>query len=211
MDPTKVKAALDALINGDTEACASILKDMIAAAASGGDTPPADDGAALNDAADPPPPEKDDDTLAAATKLARELREELTSLSAKVAELTAVRSSAELGERQDLVAELVKLGAETPATAWAGDPSKRQPCKRLAGEPLPELRERVKALSAAGSRTLTPPPSGAAPDGARVIKTSRGDVTLTAREIKNCESTGASVEAYAENKAIRDAARRGEK
>lgn len=46
-----------------------------------------------------------------------------------------------------------------------------------------------------------------APTGGRTVKTSRGKVTLSAREVKACAEAGAKIEEYAENKAIRAAAR----
>jgi hypothetical protein len=57
-------------------------------------------------------------------------------------------------------------------------------------------------------------PLQAAPDApplarlSRTFTTSRGAVTLSASEIESCKEAGAKLEAYAENKAIREAARR---
>lgn len=168
MDPAKVKAALDALINGDTEACASILKDMIAVAAGGGEeTPPAADaGAALGDAADEPKPgDEQKAALAALTALtgkasAGEAVAFLSKAIDRLAKVEAREAALELSSRRELVADLVKLGAETPATAWEGKAEDRNPCKRLSAEPIDDLRERVEALSKAnpGQRKAEPPP-----------------------------------------------------
>jgi hypothetical protein len=61
-----------------------------------------------------------------------------------------------------LVIELIKLGAETPATAWSGDKVQ----DRLANEDLASLSARVKSLGALQKLRATaeaePPPSGAA-------------------------------------------------
>jgi len=70
--------------------------------------------------------------------------------------LATERTTLESSERRRLVGELVKLKAETPATAWAKDkdgiPDGKTPIARLASEPIAELRARVDALS---------PPKGA--------------------------------------------------
>lgn len=49
---------------------------------------------------------------------------------------------------------------------------------------------------------------GRSPVSGRTFTTSRGTVTLSASEIESCKEMGAKLEAYAENKAIRGAARR---
>src|SRR3954469_24505247 len=138
MDPAKVKAALDALISGDAEACAQILKDLIASAASGEETPAgeaADVTGETLDApvADPlaPKPEEQKAALSQLRALTGKasLGEILVALSAWKAERDAADSAqAKLdeGARAELVGELVKLRAETPGTAWA-DPVKKIP------------------------------------------------------------------------------------
>jgi ClpP class serine protease len=77
------------------------------------------------------------------------------------AELAAFRADklkAEASERRSLITQLVALGAETPATAFADG----APVARLAAEPLAELRTRVAALSAGKSdATPKPPVTGA--------------------------------------------------
>jgi hypothetical protein len=71
--------------------------------------------------------------------------------------VTAARE-AEAAERRSLVADLISLGAETPATAWANG----APTSRLAAEPLPELRARVAALRSrpVASASVSAPPAG---------------------------------------------------
>jgi hypothetical protein len=151
MDPAKVKAALDALINGDTEACASILKDMIAAAAGGGAEPAADPAASstLAEPAEPaadPAAEEQAAALAALTKRLAKYDTEIATLRASLAEREAADAVTELAERRTLIAELVKLRVEDPSTAWTGDAANREPCKRLALEPIEDMRARVATL-----------------------------------------------------------------
>ncbi len=65
---------------------------------------------------------------------------------AKTAESTKKQSEAlALSQRVTLVGELVKLGAETPATAYA-DAEKKALAPRLLSEDLESMRGRVKAL-----------------------------------------------------------------
>jgi hypothetical protein len=61
----------------------------------------------------------------------------------------AERSALDASSRLELVGELVKLGAELPATAWEGNPEDRKPCSRLVAEPVEAMRSRVAALRAA--------------------------------------------------------------
>lgn len=81
------------------------------------------------------------------------------AMEADRVKLAKEREALEASERRRLVAELVKLGAETPATAWSSDRADK-PCKRLAAEPLGELRERVQLLSAARVAPAPKSPSG---------------------------------------------------
>jgi hypothetical protein len=218
MNPEQLKKALDAIEAGDKEAALEILKAMIASAASGGEAPPPEAEAAAETPEEPPPaPEEEQEASIAASrefmrilgaKTPGEASAALQSIVTRVAALDADRAALELSERQGLVAQLVTAGAETPATAWV-DADKRTPKKRLMDEPIAELRDRVKVLvKASKSRApLAPPSEDAEADGERVFKTSKGEIKLSAREIKNCEAQKADVNAYAENKAIRAAAR----
>jgi hypothetical protein len=84
-------------------------------------------------------------------------------LAAERAKLATERATLESSERCKLVAALVRLKAETPATAWAKDkdgiPDGKTPVERLANEPIAELRARVAALSLPnGTRDETPRP-----------------------------------------------------
>lgn len=224
MDPAKIKAALDALVAQDYEACAQILQDVIVQAASGGEEAPSEapadiTGETLDAPVDDPNAPKPEEKPAALAQLRAltgkaSLGEILVALSAWKADRDAVaeaQAKLDEGARAELVGELVKLHAETPGTAWA-DPAKKIPVARLSAEPIAELRSRVSALrvllSAAPKPAAGAKPPVTAGEG-RIVKTSRGEVLLSASEIKNCETSGATLEAYAENKAIRDAARAG--
>jgi hypothetical protein len=222
VDPEKVKAALDAIEAGDVEACKEILKEMVAAAAAAGakpsgDAPPADAAAANADTA-PPSDEESPETAALA-----HVALELTGLADPGAAIVAMREvfasakktkdaseAAELAEQRALIADLILCGVEFPSTAWEGKPEDRNPVKRLADEPIDSLRTRVAAVKAArGSKPRQHTPPVQTPEqGGRMVKTSKGEIELSAREIKNCETQKVKLEDYAENKAIREAARR---
>jgi len=84
------------------------------------------------------------DPGAALAELSRRSRL-IADVEAREAKLASDRAAIELSERKALVASLVKLGAETPATAWS-DASATAPCQRLSSEPIESMRERVAAL-----------------------------------------------------------------
>lgn len=166
MDPKLIGEALDALISGDTEKCADILKALVATAA-GGETPPAGGEAPPGDAlggAEAVPPEKPAAQAAAMATAAGEiaaLRKAQSALESQLKSLREERDGRELAERRVLVADLVRLSAETPATAWA-DKDKAIPCARLMAEPLAGLKDRVSALRVVNParHDPTPPSSG---------------------------------------------------
>jgi hypothetical protein len=195
---------------------------MVAAAAAAGakpsgEAPPADAAAANADTA-PPSDEESPETAALA-----HVALELTGLADPGAAIVAMREvfasakktkdaseAAELAEQRALIADLILCGVEFPSTAWEGKPEDRNPVKRLADEPIDSLRTRVAAVKAArGSKPRQHTPPVQTPEqGGRMVKTSKGEIELSAREIKNCETQKVKLEDYAENKAIREAARR---
>lgn len=197
MDPEKIKAALEALKNGDGDAAIAILQDLIVIAASGGEAPPVEDTGAiepLGETAEPPPEEE-------------EVPEELMRLSGMKSQSEAIAlfkallvKSAETAtnDRLALVAELVKLGAETPATAWSGKPEARVPVRRLSDEPIEELRTRVTALKAAKPSKPRPPE--------RVDAAKPDPTKLSKHELEACKARGLDPADYAARKA--DAVRR---
>lgn len=217
MDPEQIKALIEAIKNQDGDAALKIAEAMLVTAAGGGDAAAADSAStdALAASAEPTPPTPEEEALEATLTLLTsatgpaernafltKLLEERTKHAERVATL-------ELSSRFELVGELVKLGVEFPSTAFIGDPADRKLVARLSAEPIPELRARVATLKQAKGTPPTPPArKDEAPAGGRAFTTSQGVVTLSASEIKTCEESGAKPEAYAENKAIREAARR---
>lgn len=126
------------------------------------------------------------------------------SLRARVDTLDAERAALELSSRRELVADLVKLGVELPATAWEGEPEKRNPCKRLMNEPIDDLRKRVAALKKARpvkrlSRDIEPPESGE--------DVSEQVARLSAKELKWCKDNNVDPKDWVQQKkdAVRSA------
>jgi len=108
------------------------------------------------------------------------------------AKLEQERKALESEERRGLVAQLVKAGFETPATAWADDKG-TVPAEHLAAMSLPALRERVAKLT--GSR----------PSSARVAppSTVSSASALSEHELKICKEAGCKPEDFAALKAAR--------
>lgn len=218
MDPKLVSKAVDVLEKGDAKGALDILKGLLVSAA-GGDPaaseeekpkPDAPAPAATN--ATPPAPEDEEkkkDAAMAAASLAIALtgKPDVGSAMAELSrrsklavdveeresKLAADRDKLDAGERRRLVGQLVKLGVEIPATAWADDKG-TVPCPRLANEPLEELRARVATLSAAPNVTraaepLTPPNTPAA--------NGNGTAALTAEQLAICAELGCKPEDFA--------------
>lgn len=167
MNPDIVKKALEVLASGDANAALELLKEVVTALA-GGDSAETPDPAAM--AADPNKPQDPTPEQAMAQALSAvfgktspgEIVEAVKSLSAKVDALELRDRVLDESARVELVGELVKLGAETPATAWEGEPSAKKPVARLSSEPVSSLRARVAQLSADPSRKReeVKPPTG---------------------------------------------------
>jgi phage I-like protein len=195
MDPKQVQAALDAIEAGDAAGALEILKGLIASAA-GGEAPAAEPGAeAMADTAEtePKPGEELAALTARLTKLEAEKAASVQKLSARVAELEAEKASEENAERVKLVAELVVLGRETPATAWAkgadGSPDATKPASRFKAEPIAELKARVEVYRAAGPAKANAEP--AAPV----------EITLSKAEREFCEKNKLTPEQFQARKA----------
>jgi hypothetical protein len=165
MDPEKIKAALAALKAGDGDAALALLEEIIAGAPA--DAPPADAAALAGNAETPPP--ADAAALAALCQLtgapnATEAVSRFRTMAEQVNTLAADRASFDLAERRTLIAELVRLGVEFPATAWEGDATAQKPVARLASEDLASLRQRVELHRAkAPNRGHVPPVNPGAP------------------------------------------------
>jgi hypothetical protein len=194
IDAATIKAALDAIAGGDPEAISTALTAVLAALVTGDSEPPADPAAdALTEGADVPPDPKE---VAATTSALRKLTgcasageaiAFLTTLKAQVDSLAADRDALDMSSRRELVGELVKLGVELPATAWApeeldaaGKPKPRTPAKRFLSEPLEELRNRVVMLRGAKGGTA---PKHTAPETGASTETLSADQKVIADKI----------------------------
>jgi hypothetical protein len=219
MDAEQIKALIEAIKNKDGDAALAIAEGMLVSAASGEAAPAGGvESDPLAASAEPTPPSPEEEELEATLSLLtgivdapserivclKKLIEERTKHAERVATL-------ELSSRFELVAELVKLGVEFPSTAFVGDPADRKLVARLSSESITDLRARVAVVKKAKGAAPPAPPTRkdeTPATGGRSITTAHGVVTLSASEIKSCEESGAKPEAYAENKAIREAARR---
>lgn len=157
MNPETIKKAIEALKSEDAKAALAILEEMVMSAATGEQPEAAPVGEAALGCADPPKPEIGapeekalSRELSALTgkQSAGEIVAVFRSMSERLGVIEADRAALDNSARVELVGELVKLGAETPATAWEGDTSRRIPVARLAGEPVLSMRSRVAALRA---------------------------------------------------------------
>lgn len=168
-----LKKILDAIAAGDEKAQAALLPEIVAAiAGGGGDAEGATDPMAASAGTPPADPTKPEDKPVAASALAKamgfatdeEAAAEIIKLRKTVATQSESTAAVELETRRELVGELVKLGYEFPATAWAGDPKERKPAKRLLDEPISELRSRVTLCKASPRTPIEAPETGAAGD-----------------------------------------------
>ncbi len=167
MDPELIKQILAVIASQDEKAALALMAEIATSMAGGdtggGDTPPAEP---LGEIAETPPaPEEGQAAAAALTRLAgtASVGEAITALTARLARVDAIdaqQATLDLGSRRELIAELVKIGAETPATAWEGEPAQRMPVARLSAEPLADMRKRVASLKARVPTKATTPPTG---------------------------------------------------
>lgn len=102
---------------------------------------------------------------------------------AEVKKIAAERKAVEDGERRQLVAQLVVLGRETPATAWE-DMGATKPKGILATMPIQELRDRVEAFG--GTRFSTPT---SAPVGSQSVITQTSRVELSEYQVNRIRAT----------------------
>lgn len=172
MDPDKIKAAFEALKGGDQAAALELLEQIVvdlAVKGAGSDAAAAAEPAAEATAAeDPVSEEPKDEESEAATALSAQLltlsgkktpgeaAAFFADLVSRVAKLDEQRAALELSERRALTVRLVKIGAETPASAWEGDPKSQQPAEHLCGD-IAKLRARVESLEASRPKDFVPP------------------------------------------------------
>lgn len=234
MNPDQVKQALDALINGDADACAEILKDILAAAAAGGAEAPADaaPGAPApgkNPKTPPAGAAEPSDVTASLLRLSgvqslagvlghlQSLTKENQTLSSQVVEFEAA-------ERRRLCAKLVVDAGHTPSQAWEqfdsqGNLQNGVPKRHLAAMSLSELRQHVEdetriAISTGRApkrvtRTNEIKPPAGNDGGRHVVATSIGPVDVSAREVRMCTEMKIDLVVYATRKA-QQAQSRGE-
>lgn len=197
MSPELLKKLLDTIAANDEKAAFALLPEIVAAfaGAEGASDAPADPMAA---AADPPPADPNEPPAVAASNVSalakalgcstdEEAAQVVAKLQKQVNDHAAREAAVELETRRGLIADLVKLGVEFPATAWKGKPEDRNPADRLASEPIADMRARVELHKAAGPRT----PIEAPPTGALVIK-------LTKAEQDFCTKNGLTPEQFIE-------------
>jgi hypothetical protein len=206
MNPELMKKLLDIIASQDEKAALALLSEIAAASAGAPAEPAAATADPLAAAADPPVPAPGDkpeeakaatamikalSTLAGGATEPGEIVRKLSDMSATVAKMSADAAALEASERRGLVASLVKLGVELPATAWEGDPTKLIVCKRLSAEPIADLRARVEKLRAVKPAiNLEAPPKGAAPELAEQVK------ALSAHELKVIKEKGMTPEQF---------------
>lgn len=220
-----LKKAIEAIKNGDGEGALAVLEAMVVDAAADGETPAEPEVEVAADPAVPPKKPEDEDeeeqkaaavaasmrlssitgkaTLSEAVREVELWKASHLSLESREKKLAAERLALESGERRELVGQLVKLGVEIPATAWADPMKPGKPCKRLQDEPIVELRNRVKILSAArGDKALpaTRPVANGVPEGGKAVVALGQIVQLSARELRICSEMGTKPEDYAATK-----------
>lgn len=215
MDPDKLKAAIEALKANDGDAALKILEDLLIGAPA---APLEEDPSleALGETADPKPADEvaltaglgallvqltGASTPAQAIEIFRGMRGQIESIHTD-------RATIELSERRGLIADLVKLGVEFPATAWEGKPEDRKPVKRLSDEPIAELRTRVALHKGTKGGVGHRVPEGTgvtvltAPAGGKVVTLSDGrTVSISAAEIVACKKRNLTHEEFAASKA----------
>ena len=212
MDPKLAAEAVGLLASKDAKGALDFLQRFVTAALGGkaegepsaeppAEEPPPEPAPAMG--AEPPPEEQpkaravagDDAALAfarsalvlsgetdparALAELARRSRLAV-ELEEREAKLAADRVKLDVAERGKLVARLVEIGAETPHTSGLASGAL---CKRLADEPLDELRARVASLGAPRPKVRAASPAG--------------DHGLSAEEIAKCKARGVDPEKYA--------------
>lgn len=159
MHPELLKKVLEALTAGDAAAALELLKEIVASAVAGDAGEPAADPSvnALAESAAAPaattdPAAQDDKAMASALRQitcrqsAGEAIAALKEMYGTVQSLNADHARVDNASRIELVGDLVKLGVETPATAWEGEPENMKPVARLSAEPVESMRNRIAIL-----------------------------------------------------------------
>lgn len=158
----QVKAALAAVRAEDGAAAIELLEAMIASAATGEDEAPVEEELSTDtgeEVEELSTDTEEEETVEENSKLAQMLKRatgeksvgeavaKLGRVAKEHAELQKQSEALHLSSKRELVADLIKLGVETPATAWKGPADKRQPVDRLMNENLDSMRTRIALLS----------------------------------------------------------------
>lgn len=205
LDPKLALEGLKIITAKDAKGALELLNRLLASALGGGaeaEEPAAEEPAAEEPAAEPMPAARvvvapGEDALAALGRAALALtgvsdpgeaiaemaRRSALAVGVEEREAAVARDRAvlELTERKALVASLVKVGAETPATSGLATGTL---VPRLMGEPIAELRARVAAMTAARPVARVVPPTDDAADG------------LTPAERAKCKAKGIDPNVY---------------
>jgi len=170
MDPKLIMQALDAIETGDEALAKQLLKQMVAAAAGaeGGEEAPAEEPQEPSEEMADTEEEEDTDEKAMAVALRRftgrnsalEAERVLVALRAENKALRKRDAELTFSARRELVGDLVKFGAELPATAWE-DAENGVPVERLRNESLDSLRTRVEAFRSVRKAQTKAPTSAA--------------------------------------------------
>lgn len=205
LDPKLALEGLKIITAQDAKGALELLNRLLASALGGeaeAEEPAAEEPAAEEPAAEPMPAARvvvapGEDALAALGRAALALtgvsdpgeaiaemaRRSALAVGVEEREAAVARDRAvlELTERKALVASLVKVGAETPATSGLAVGTL---VPRLMGEPIAELRARVAAMTAARPVARVVPPTDDAADG------------LTPAERAKCKAKGIDPNVY---------------
>lgn len=176
----KLSAAMSALNDGDTEGAMALfgeLQEMLEAKEGDSGADPLSAGSSEDVAAMA--------TLMALTGQGRgETVQAVQAWKAQADKAVAQAKQVELSSRRELIVGLIKLGAETPATAWEGDADNRTPCARLMGESVESLRGRVKALGALKTPERVEAPDDDPEDNDGMTETSRALMKKMTPEVR---------------------------
>jgi len=147
-------------------------------------------------------------SFAEALSKVEEFRASHMTLATERVKLAKERATLEAAERRRLVADLVKLGAEFPATVWADDAATTLK-PRWAKLPIAELRAHVAdQRKARGAKPVVPgvkPPPGEHSGAGEAVTLDDGRVVhLSADEVRTCSSMKCELKNFAALKALRD-------
>ncbi len=214
VDPDKISAAIAAIKEQDGDAALSILEAILtggssdssgsdAAPENGDGSPPPSDGSA------PAATGRLEPAAAAALmrltgcKTEAEALANYKAMQEQVQAQASATAAVELNTRRGLIADLIKLGIETPATAWLGatpqERDARNPKKRLLDEPIEELADRVAQLKKRAPAPL--PPQGGGPREETTLDVAAEVAKLTSADLSRIKKAGKTPEEFVRAKA----------